>query len=206
MRVVWPSWQKAEIGLGRLPHNRITPYKGCHCCARNLGKSGGATSPHSSSCTEGGKTVINPVFVDSGKDLWYGGTKVSKSHPPMTTGHTAPVRAACFFLTRPPQGTEVKVGIGEAGRIEFMWRLFNAFPPRQPRLEQTKAATDRLDFRRSIQTILPGRSAFATTVDYYEAAMPLMLAHARATRYLKPSTHLRAVNKAIASILPKKLF
>ena len=111
-----------------------------------------------------------------------------------------------FFIGRPRVGKEIRLGIRQATEIDFMWRLFNAFPNTQPRLEKTQAATSRLDSRRQTYRTLPPRRAFQSTVDYYEAVLPLALARQRFIKYLQPNTFLRGIHKALASVLPPKLF
>jgi len=111
-----------------------------------------------------------------------------------------------FFSTHPVGGEETRVGIHQVPKIDLMWRLFNAFPGNEPRLEKTKAAAARIDFRRSYQTTLPERAKFVTTVDYYEAAIPLAIAQVRAIKSLKPSTYMRSVHQAIAAIFPLRRF
>jgi hypothetical protein len=89
--------------------------------------------------------------------------------------------------------------------VELFWALYNKWPEHFPRLERTKAATKRLWLRKR-RHILPPRKAFETTVDYYEAALPLYQAKERFLKFYQIDNCFRSVQKALASIFPAKLF
>src|SRR4051812_20426178 len=84
--------------------------------------------------------------------------------------------------------------------IDLMWSLYNAWPNTAPRLEKTKQAAQRIDNRRRNVDALPLRAAFQTTVDYYEAAIPLCLAKAHFVMYFHPDSYYRAVQRTLVTI------
>ncbi len=87
--------------------------------------------------------------------------------------------------------------------IDLMWSLYNAWPNTAPRLEKTKKAALRIDTRRRTADALPLREKFQTTVDYYEAAVPLCLAKAHFIIYFQPDSYYRAVQRTLSTILPR---
>jgi hypothetical protein len=89
--------------------------------------------------------------------------------------------------------------------IEGIWRLFNRLPKSPARLERAYVATLRLMARRH-DSILPLREAYTTTVDYYEAAMPLFLARARFRAHFLPHRSFLTLNRVCDRIVPEKLF
>jgi len=89
--------------------------------------------------------------------------------------------------------------------IEEVWRLFNNFPKCSPRLEKAYAATLRLKARRR-NSILPVREAYTTTVDYYEAALPLFLGRVHFRAHFLPTDKLTTMAEACTRILPDELF
>jgi hypothetical protein len=90
--------------------------------------------------------------------------------------------------------------------IDLMWCLYNAWPNTSPRLEKTKQAAERINNRRRQFDILPPREAFQSTVDYYEAAIPLCMAKSHFTMYFQPDSYYRAVQRTLSTILPRLFY
>lgn len=91
-------------------------------------------------------------------------------------------------------------------QAEAYWWLFQALPARKNRLQQTRAAFHRLTQRRK-SSIVPPRPAFNTTVDYYEALVPLFLAQSRFNTMINQSDlSLRLLRRMSAQLLPNRLF
>jgi hypothetical protein len=89
--------------------------------------------------------------------------------------------------------------------VELLWSVFNALPDHAPRLDRTRAAAKRL-WSRKRSHILPPRRAFETTVDYYEAILPLYRARERFILSFHTDNYFRCVQQALKTILPAKLF
>jgi hypothetical protein len=92
-----------------------------------------------------------------------------------------------------------------SSEIDLLFCLYHAMPDNSPRLEKSRAATHRIQIRKRTH-ILPPREAFETTVDFYEAAMPLLVARSRFTAFCHVDNYLRCVQKALLSVIPAKLF
>lgn len=92
----------------------------------------------------------------------------------------------------------------EPQTIEWLWRLFNKLPKTRPQLRNSQNATARLLHWRS-KSILPPRSSYTSTVDYYEAYLPLYCARKHFNAFAEPSGML-SVMQALQTILPKSLF
>lgn len=121
--------------------------------------------------------------------------------------HNEPETGLSFHsFTRRPLPGDIRNLHYLGHRVDFMWQLFHALPGDRPRLEKTHAAALRIDVRRSIQTQLPQRCHYQSTVDYYEAAMPLILARKRFLKYMKPGAFMYGVHRAIAALRLEKLF
>jgi hypothetical protein len=89
--------------------------------------------------------------------------------------------------------------------IDMIFSVYHAMPDNVPRLEKSRAATRRLYIRKRPH-ILPPRREFETTVDYYEAAMPLYVARSRFMNFNHVDNYFRGIQKALLSIFPAKLF
>ena len=85
--------------------------------------------------------------------------------------------------------------------IDRIWDFFNVLPNHSPRLDKANAFSQRMDAR-CAPTYLPPRRAFQTTVDYYEAALPLCVAQKRFYHYFQKDNCMRSIQKAALSILP----
>ncbi len=89
--------------------------------------------------------------------------------------------------------------------IEGIWRLFNNFPKVPSRLEKATIASMRLAALRR-DSMLPPRRAYTTTVDYYEAALPLFRARALFRSHFLPSDSLTTLSGTCKGIVPGELF
>lgn len=86
--------------------------------------------------------------------------------------------------------------------IDRIWTFFNVLPSHSPRLDKANAISLRMAARHAPFS-LPKRKAYQSTVDYYEAALPLFVAHKRFQHYFKRDNCMRSIQSAAMSILPR---
>ena len=99
----------------------------------------------------------------------------------------------------------VILSLAEANTIDYMWRLFNNLPRGSVRFDHVHRATNRLLHRRAASA-LPPRDAYTSTVDYYEALLPLLTARHIFRRDFIPETGLASLDRAVQSLVPDQLF
>ena len=92
----------------------------------------------------------------------------------------------------------------EPQTIEWIWRLFNTLPKARPQLRNSQEAAARLLTWRS-KSRLPPRRAYLSTVDYYEACIPLLTARRRVMAF-DDTPMMGVVTQACRSVVPKNLF
>lgn len=94
----------------------------------------------------------------------------------------------------------------EPATVDYMWWLYHNLPRQSPRrFARVHRAAVRLMARRAT-SILPPHTAFASTVDYYEAILPLMRARHVFRRHFFPGDYFLSLDRALRSILPDQLF
>lgn len=86
--------------------------------------------------------------------------------------------------------------------IDRIWDIFNVLPTHSPRLDKANAVSQRMDAR-CAAIYLPPRRAFQTTVDYFEAASPMIIAQKRFQQYFQKDNCMRSIQKAAQSLMPR---
>lgn len=116
---------------------------------------------------------------------------------PATVQKPAHPQYITFFSTQEERKDSIKLN-----SVDRMWSFFKVLPNHSPRLDKANGVAQRMDAR-CTSAYLPSRRAFQTTVDYYEAALPLGMARNRFKAYFVQDDCMRGVHRALASILPR---
>lgn len=85
-------------------------------------------------------------------------------------------------------------------KVDLIWHLFHAWPTNSLRFYNSRRAAQRIDIRRDMQTYLPERNEFITTVAYFEAVMPVVLARRRFLSMFQKDNLLTGANRTFERI------